>query len=595
MLRTPCFGLLIALIAAAPAPAADWIHWRGPEQTGQSKETGLPATFDLGAVGKGNLEWKQPFGGRSAPLVMGGKLYVINGADTAKATEVERIQCLDANTGKLVWETPFSVFLTDITSSRLGWTSLTADPAAGTIFAQTTAGFLVCLDAKTGKSLWQRQLTEEFGRITGYGGRIASPIFDSGLVIVGLVNGSWGDQARGANRFVAVDSKTGEVVWWSAPSDDFKPPLAFKGTYYSNPVIAVIGGQRLFISGAADGAVHAMKVRTGERVWSHVFGAKVINPSPVVSEDGKVYVAHGEENPQGAPIGRIVCLDATQIAAKKPKVVWDTFRRAFKENGNQPLSKRFGLSSPALADGMLFMPDDGAEMHVFDAANGDLLWRWKYGTVARGAPLVADGKLYVFDVFGKLSVLTKLTKVAPLPADIEQHLIRAKPGAGGVVETNGTPIAVNGKLYFQTRDDIYCVADPKAKPVTAKYTPLADETKFDEKAAVAAMRIFPADVLSAPGEKVTVAVKYLDANGRELPALKDAKIAWSLPLPPKTPAGVQPPALPGTVKGDETAGEVTIAKVPPSSAGVVEVKFGDIAAKARIRAAASLPFKPDFA
>ena len=593
MPRTRRLALLIALIAVTPAPAADWIHWRGPEQTGQSKETGLPDTFDLATVGKNNLLWKQPFGGRSAPLVMAGKIYVINGADTAKATEVERIMCLDANTGAKVWETPFSVFLTDITSSRLGWTSLTADPAAGTIFAQTTAGFLVSLDAKTGKVLWSRQLTEEFGRVTGYGGRIASPIFDSGLVIVGLVNGSWGDQARGANRFLAVDAKTGEVVWWSSPSEELK--LAFKGTYYSNPVIAVIGGQRLFISGAADGAVHALKVRTGERVWSHVFGAKVINPSPVVSPDGKVYVAHGEENPQGAPIGRVVCLDATQIAAKKPKVVWDTFRRAYKENGNQPLSKRFGLASPALADGMLFMPDDGAEMHVFDAGTGELLWRWKYGTVARGAPLIADGKLYVFDVFAKLSVLAKIAKVAPAQGDVAQHLIRAKPGTGGVVETNGTPIAVNGKIYFQTRDDIYCIGDPKATTTEAKYTPLADETKFDEKAAVAAIRVFPADVLSAPGEKVTVGVKFLDANGRELPAPKGAKLDWSLPLPPKTPAGAQPPALPGEVKGEGETATVTIGKVPPSSAGVVEVKSGDLSAKARIRAAAALPFKPDFA
>ena len=384
MPRSRCFALLLGMLALAPASAADWIHWRGPEQTGESKESGLPDGFDLAAVGKGNLIWKQPFGGRSAPLVMGGKMFVINGADTAKISEVERIQCLEADTGKLVWETPFSVYLTDITSSRLGWTSLTADPAAGTIFAQTTAGELVCLNAKDGKLVWKRQLTEEFGRVTGYGGRIASPIFDSGLVIVGIVNGSWGDQARGANRFLAVDGKTGDVVWWSSPSEELK--LAFKGTYYSNPVVAVINGQRLFISGAADGAVHALKVRTGERVWSHVFGAKVVNPSPVVSANGKVYVAHGDENPQGGPIGRVVCLDATKIKDKGPAVVWDTYKRKYAVANNNFLSKRFGLASPALADGMLYMPDDGGEMHVFDAKDGELLWRWKYGGVARGAP-----------------------------------------------------------------------------------------------------------------------------------------------------------------------------------------------------------------
>ena len=593
MPRLSRLALLLGMLAAAPVSAADWIHWRGPDQTGQSKDSGLPDTFDLAAVGKGNLIWKQPFGGRSAPLIMGGKLFQINGADTAKPTEVERIQCLDADTGKLLWETSFKVYLTDITSVRLGWTSLTADPAAGTIFAQTTAGELVCLNAKDGKILWKRQLTEEFGRVTGYGGRIASPIFDSGLVILGIVNGSWGDQARGSNRFLAVDGKTGEVVWWSSPSDDLK--LAFRGTYYSNPVIAVINGQRLFISGGADGAVHALKVRTGERVWSHVVGAKVVNPSPVVSSDGKVYIGHGDENVGGGPIGRVICLDATQIKAKQPAVVWDSFKRKYKENNNNMLSKRFGLSSPTLADGLLFFPDDSGEMYVFDAKDGELLWRYKFGTVSRGAPLVAGGKLYVFDVFGKLSVLDKVGKTAPAAADVTEHAFRPKPGAGGFVETNGTPIAVNGKIYFQTRDDTYCIGDPAIKASgEPNYKPMAEETKFDPKATPAAIMLFPADILSSPGQTVKATVKFVDANGRELPAPENAKIEFGLPLPPKTPAGAQPPALPGEVKGDGVTCTVTIAKVPPSSAGVVEAKFGALSAKARIRAAAALPFKPNF-
>ena len=44
---------------------------------------------------------------------------------------------------------------------------------------------------------------------------IVSPIFDSGLCIVGMVSSSWGDHARAASRFVAFDGKTGEVVWWA--------------------------------------------------------------------------------------------------------------------------------------------------------------------------------------------------------------------------------------------------------------------------------------------------------------------------------------------------------------------------------------------
>ena len=111
-------------------------------------------------------------------------------------------------------------------SSRLGWTTLTADPETGTVYAHTTGGFLFALDPNDGKELWSHQLTEEYGRVTGYGGRIVSPVYDSGLVIIGTPTSGWGDQARGQGRFVAFDAKTGEVVWWSSPTDDFKAPAS---------------------------------------------------------------------------------------------------------------------------------------------------------------------------------------------------------------------------------------------------------------------------------------------------------------------------------------------------------------------------------
>src|SRR5262245_42891449 len=318
MRRSLGFALFILHFALfTPARAADWIHWREPEQDGHSREKNLPGDFDPTKGAKGNVLWKQPFGGRSAPLVMDGRIYIINGVGEG-VEEGERVMCFEEKTGKPIWEYRFNVFHTDIVSSRLGWTTLTADPATGNVYAHATAGLLFCFDGKTGKVLWHRSLTEEFGRISGYGGRIVTPIFDSGLVIVGMVNSSWGDHARASNRFVAFDGKTGEVVWWGDTG------TAIKGTYYSSPVIAVIGGQRLLISGGADGGLHAFKVRTGEQVWSYPFSAGVVNGSPIV--DGNlVFCSHGEENPEGGPLGRVICVDASQIdpKTKRPKLVWE--------------------------------------------------------------------------------------------------------------------------------------------------------------------------------------------------------------------------------------------------------------------------------
>lgn len=580
LLVASCF----AFLAASAVQSADWIHWRGPEQTGHSKEKGLPDSFEVGEPGRGGLVWKQPFGGRSAPLVMNGRVYAISGYDMSLPTEGERVMCFDANTGAKLWEKRFNVFHTDIVSSRLGWTTLTANPETERVYAHTTGGFLFCFD-KDGNIVWQRQLTEEYGRVTGYGGRIVSPIFDSGLVIVGMVNGSWGDQARGNNRFVAFDADTGKVVWWSSPTEDMNnPSVALRGTWYSNPVVAVINGQRLLIAGGADGCVHALKVRTGERVWSHVFSAGVVNPSPVV--DGNfVYACHGEENPEGGPIGRVVCLDASQVdpKTKTPKLVWE-YRR----------SNRFGLASPAIADGRLYVPDDSSELFCFDAKKGKMLWRAKYGTVSRGAPLVADGKLYVFDVNAKMAVFT--LNGDEEPDDPEAIPFRKTMGAG-FVETHGTPIAVNGRLYFLTQEFLYCVGNEQAKGPPPSYKPLPAETPFKDDAEPAAVRVFPTDVEAKPGEELKFEVKYVDANGREVKAPAGAKAEWSLPsppLPPTAPKGANPPpGLNAELKADGGTVTVIVGKLPRQQ-GVMRVSTGKLAGSARVRVAGQVPYADDF-
>ena len=577
--RLALFSALVLAALASPARSADWIHWRGPEQNGFSKEKNLPGDFDPKLKTKGNVIWQQPFGGRSAPLVMGGRLYIIQGTGTGLA-EGEQVVCFDEATGKKLWEYRVNVYHTDIVSSRLGWTTLTADPETGNVYAHSTAGELLCLD-KAGKLAWSRQLTEEFGRVTGYGGRVVSPIFDSGLVIVGMASSSWGDQARGLNRFIAFDGKTGKVVWITGVGDQLY------GTYYSSPVVAVINGQRLLITGGADGSLHALKVRTGEPVWRHEFGAGVINGSPVVS-GSLVFCTHGEENPEGGPLGRVVCVDAGQIdpATKRPKLVWDSYKRQYKKNRNQYLSERFGLASAALADGLLYCPTDAGELICFRAKDGELLWKYRYATEVRGSPLVADGKLYIFDVKARMLVLTLKGEEAPDPDDTFDYRF---PGTGGLLnETNGTPIAVNGRLYFTTRTDLFCVGDPEAKAGPVSYTPMAAETPFKENA-IAGARLFPAEVSAKPGEKVQFQVVYFDENGREVKDNRPTpKATWSLPLPPKTPAGAQPPALQGQIAD----GTLTLAAVP-SQQGYVEFECGP-KARARVRVVPQIPYSTDF-
>ena len=96
-------------------------------------------------------------------------------------------------TGDIIWEHNFNVFLTDIPWHRVGWASLAGDAETGYIYAHGIGGMFFCFD-RDGKIIWSRSLTEEFGRISGYGGRTHTPIVDEDLVILSFLNAGWGEQ-----------------------------------------------------------------------------------------------------------------------------------------------------------------------------------------------------------------------------------------------------------------------------------------------------------------------------------------------------------------------------------------------------------------
>src|SRR5436190_22512550 len=144
-----------------PVFAADWLSWRGPEQTGVSHETNLPDKFGLDpSKPDSNLVWKAPYGCRSTPLIMGGRVFIINN-DGQGPTEGERVMAFDAKSGEVLWEHKFNVFHADIVSSRVGWTNLVGDPETGSVYAHGVQGLLMCLDAANGKVKWEHSLTEE--------------------------------------------------------------------------------------------------------------------------------------------------------------------------------------------------------------------------------------------------------------------------------------------------------------------------------------------------------------------------------------------------------------------------------------------------
>src|SRR6187397_2571060 len=140
-------GLAASMSAQAPPPAArrvtlgDWPEMRGPNRDGISKETGL---VDKWALNGENFLWRAPYGGRSAPIVVGNRVYVQNPSGKGPAMQ-ERVMALDADTGKTVWEYKFNVFQSDVPPHRVGWASPAADLETGNIYALGVGATIVAL------------------------------------------------------------------------------------------------------------------------------------------------------------------------------------------------------------------------------------------------------------------------------------------------------------------------------------------------------------------------------------------------------------------------------------------------------------------
>jgi outer membrane protein assembly factor BamB len=562
-------GLLLLCVSVslwllASAQAEDWSFWRGPEQTGVSREKDMPEKWSLKPGPDSNLIWRKPHGGRSAPLVMNGRVYIINKAGE-EIDEQERVMCFDAKTGKVEWQYRFNVFYSDIVSARVGWSNLAGDPETGNVYAHGVQGLLYCFD-RNGKVLWSHSTTEEYGRISGYGGRVNSPIVDGDLVIIGMVNANWGDQARGGNRYLALDKRTGEPVWWATTPGDIR------GTYYSVPVVTVIGGQRLMITGGSGGGVHAFKVRTGEHVWSYQVGAKAINSSPVV-QGTRVYIGYGEELIGSTVQGRVVCLDAAVVKNKQPKLVW-------KVDG---ITDKF--SSPLIYKDRLYVCNEGGTMFCLNAKDGNKVWEFKYGTSGAGSPVWADGKIYIAEAGPTFSILKD-------EGDHCKQLFKFRfrsPDGMTAVEINGSPAVANGRLYFTTSEEILCIGkkDHKAKAGPVPPQPKEDKVSADPKPAH--LQVLPADVVLSPGESTHFKVRAFNGHGQ---FLREVKAEWSLPTPPRPPnAKASPPPLKGDIT---TEGVLRVSQALPSQHGYVEARVGKLAGRARVRVVPHFPYKQDF-
>ncbi|HKP73276.1 MAG TPA: PQQ-binding-like beta-propeller repeat protein [Pyrinomonadaceae bacterium] len=531
-------------LAFAPrASASDWADWRGPARDGVSHETNLPVRWSPAGE---NLAWKLPYGGRSAPIVMGDRVYLQNTAGTGEQ-EQERVMCFNADTGKLLWEHRFNVYLSDVPPHRVGWASPAGDVATGNVYAFGVGGTLLAL-SPAGKVLWERSLGEDFGLLTTHGGRTVSPIIDGDLVIVSGVTFVWGDHGRGAHRFMAFDKRTGETMWISAPGG--RP----YDTTYAPAMIANVNGTRLLIEGASDGVVHAIKAQTGEPVWRYEISKRGLNTG-VVIYGNEAILTHSEENLDSNEMGMIAAVDANSKGEiKKEQVKWNV------------VGWQGGFSSPVVDGDRMYQVDNGANIGAFDLKNnGKQLWLQNLGTIQKASPVLADGKLYVGTENGKFFIL-KPTATGCEILDQDQLGTEQQPEA-----IIASAAVSNGRVYVVSDSNLYAIGK-KTRPPADKML-LGDPVK---RGAATYVQVVPTELVIKPGEKVNFRVRLFDEQGNFLG--EDKTATWSL----------------DKLKGDVANGQFTAATDGGAQAGTVKATVGNISGAARVRIIPPLPWSENF-
>ncbi|HTU92431.1 MAG TPA: PQQ-binding-like beta-propeller repeat protein, partial [Gemmataceae bacterium] len=438
-------SLLVLCGAATFAVADNWSSWRGPFQTGTSPDTDLPDTFAVGSK-QHNVIWRVPYGGITTPVVQNNRVYIINKVGEDESQQ-ERVMCFDAKDGKVLWEHKFNVFLTDIVADRLGWTQMVGDPETGNVYAHGTQGFLFCFD-KDGKIRWQHSLTEEYGRVSGYGARLMSPIVFGDLLIMPMINANWGEQTVGCTRLAAFNKRSGDVVWWATTNH------RVMDTNACVPVTARIGGQWLVLCGGGDGGLHAFQADTGAKVWSYLFGKGAINASPVVDGD-RIYAGHGEPNFSGGQ-GSVICVDGAKVKDGKPELMW-------KADGI-----RVKYASPLLHDKRLYVCNVVGEMFCLDTKDGKELWKYQYGQNTRGSPVWGDGKIYLPELDSKFHILKADDKGCKALASVFFRGKGEEP-----VELTGSPAIADGRVYFLTSEELLCIGkrNPLPRPLPRRSVP----------------------------------------------------------------------------------------------------------------------------
>ena len=321
--------------------------------------------------------------------------------------------------------------------------------------------------AKDADIIWVYDIMKELD-VQPHNGSNCSILLDGNLLYVctsnGIDSGHTYVPKPDAPTSIVLDKQSGKLI----ARDDFGTGPDIVHGQWSAPAMAEVDGCKLVFQGAGNGYLYAFEaldpqtradgtVRTLKNVWKfnghplaqtqdnvpmdhqHDTSSYLITANPVYYNN-KLYVVPTQELFHNIPDGWLVCLN--------PMLEGDITRTGILWSYDGISSSS---STPAIADGLLYIADFKGFLHCLDAESGELLWKQDIGGPIWGSPLVADGKVYIGTGRRKLHVFEHARECLPL-SEITLPDKMLVP-----------PVAANGTLYVETMSQIFAVEEQPAK------------------------------------------------------------------------------------------------------------------------------------
>lgn len=469
----PVMAVLAAAAGIAAAPAVERAMFGGtPSRNMVSAETGLPADWDV-ETGR-NVLWSEPLGSQAygGPVVAGGKVFVGTNNEGRRDPSIDGdrgvVMAFDAKTGAFLWQAAHAKLPAGrVHDWPLQGVCSTPTVEGDRLYYVSNRAEIVCADTegfRDGENdgpvtdetpatqiaedvLWRLDMIGELD-VFPHNLAAGNPLVIGDLLYTvtgnGVDEGHVNIPSPLAPSFLALDKRSGEVVWESAA-----PGLQILHGQWSNPAYGEAGGREQVVFPGGDGWLYSFDPRTGEPIWKfdcnpkgsvwQLGGAGTRNNlvATPVFYDGKVYIGVGQDPEHGEGEGNLWAVDASGTGdVTATHALWNRSGEEFHRT----------ISTVAIADGILYAADLTGHLYALDAATGEPYWMYDAFAAIWGSPYVADGKVYLGDEDGDIAIL----------AHGKEMKLLGELNMGAAVYT--TPVAHDGVLYVVARNRLFALA-----------------------------------------------------------------------------------------------------------------------------------------